>query len=298
MAPIYAYKPPTSTVAVTNMKPRLKLPVRICKDYHFRNVVNETTYANNREMVDALEEAIPPSNHADRQIFSAYRDTDRSRFVYRFWPSYMPFMAAPIMNRDATMLQNNEISVSSAPFIGVHTLKLLGEITGKRVLQVGFGKGYLTEIIAKLVGPRGQVCASEKDNVFAGLARESIRLGRYGPELMERIELFSKTSVALEKGPFDAIVFCCAVDMPTLQQFGHYVHKSGVVVAPVDFGFGSHYLTKYVPDMNFALVLASIPRIFLPYEDEFKSFEPQTDTMPVKKENPLQPRTQGLVLIQ
>ena len=281
MTQAYAYKSSTSTVAVTNMKPRQNSAVRIYKDYRFGNVVNETTYANNREMVDALERAIPPSSHADRQIFSAYRDTDRARFVYRFWSPYMPFMAAPIMGRDATVLQNNEISVSSAPFIGVHALKLLGSMTGKRVLQVGFGRGYVTEIGAKLVGSGGRIYASEKDKVFAGLARESIGLGRYGPELMKRIELFSKTSVALEKGSFDAIIFCCAVDMPTLQQFGHYVHKSGVVVAPVDFGSGLHYLTKYVPDMNFALVLASMPRRFLPYEDEFRSFEPQTDAIPV-----------------
>ena len=113
--------------------------------------------------------------------------------------------------------------------------------------------------------------------LISSIASDIFLTVRYGLFVI----MASKTSVALEKGSFDAIIFCCAVDMPTLQQFGHYVHKSGVVVAPVDFGSGLHYLTKYVPDMNFALVLASMPRRFLTYEDEFRSFEPQTDAIPV-----------------
>ncbi len=268
-----AYKPADFRSPASIAKPQANAPIRIFRDSRFRNVVSETAYATNREMVDALERVIPPTSNFDRQIFQALRDTDRARFVYRSWPSYAPFMGSPIMRRGDLVVQNNEISVSSAPFIVVHLLKLLGNLEGKNILQNGFGRGYMTEPLGKLKGPKGWIYASEKDRMFSSLAVESIAMGNHGRELLETIKMFPSTTdalkqIQLDKVELDAIIFCCSVDLQTLQRFGHYVHKRGVVVAPVDFGFGWDYLTKYLPGANTAIVLDNIPRQFLPFEPE------------------------------
>jgi protein-L-isoaspartate(D-aspartate) O-methyltransferase len=72
------------------------------------------------------------------------------------------------------------------PYLGTTT----GEGEGRRVLDIGSGSGYLTAVLAELVGERGRVVGVEHVEELARMGRENVAKSAAGRAMLEsgRIE--------------------------------------------------------------------------------------------------------------
>lgn len=229
-------------------------------NYQRRNVRKSESHADNASMVCAInkELRLPP------RLFGAFIRVDRRHFVnQREDPPYVPFFAASLLGEKIT---------ASAPFAVAHMLRLLGDVQGKKVLEIGSGSGYQTALLADLAWPDGKVVASERIATLIGMAKNSIRRADSVPMgWLSSISFFDKTSSALRQGPFDAIVVCCALQPRIFEGLANHLAEGGRLVGPVIGSDGGHYLTKLTKHSGEEAtkeVLAGMPRKFVLFEPE------------------------------
>lgn len=98
----------------------------------------------------------------------------------------------------------------SQPYTVVFMLEQLQVRRGDRVLEVGYGSGWATSLLANLVGPSGRVCAFEIVPELCAFGKQNVE--KY-PALARRIEFICASA---ERGhstgaPFDRIIAAAAV---------------------------------------------------------------------------------------
>lgn len=121
---------------------------------------------------------------------------------------------------DSTRNLNNGEPVSLARWIDA-----LGIEQGNRVYHLGCGVGYYTAIMAELVGPSGQVLASELDPDLA--ARAVLNLRAYA-----HVSVRQGDGVGIDPGPCDAIFINAGVTHPHSKWLDS-LNEGGSLVLPL-----------------------------------------------------------------
>lgn len=107
------------------------------------------------------------ANVGDLRIVDAFVTVPRERFVgpgpWRILNMFDDYWTTP--DSDPRWLYHNVLIALD---------ESRGLDTGDRVLQVGAGLGYLTAILAELVGPRGRVLGLEVDETLAAFATRNL----------------------------------------------------------------------------------------------------------------------------
>ncbi|MCI4317536.1 MAG: protein-L-isoaspartate O-methyltransferase [Thermoplasmata archaeon] len=129
----------------------------------------------------------------------------------------------------------------SAPHMVALQLEWAELQPGQSVLEIGLGSGYLSALIAELVGPSGKVHGVEIDGRLARMARE--RLDRLG--YSTRVDVHEGDGREGWKGgaPYDRVIVSCATPS-ILPAWIAQTTTSGTVVAPVGGTF-SQTLVRY-----------------------------------------------------
>lgn len=154
----------------------------------------------NRELVENL---IKKGVLQTEEIISAFYNIDRKDFVL---PEY----------RDKAYVDNalpiyNGQTISQPLTVAV-MLENLQPQKGDKVLEIGAGSGYLTSLLAHIVGEEGSVYAFEIDDDLCDFARSNI--SKYSFLDKGIVEVFCKSGYQgfAKESPFDKIVVSAAGD--------------------------------------------------------------------------------------
>ncbi|MCX6733494.1 MAG: hypothetical protein NTX63_01650 [Candidatus Peregrinibacteria bacterium] len=138
---------------------------------------------------------------------------------------------------------NEEYQVNmTRPLLSMKMLLELDVGPGQTVLEIGYGSGFVTALLAHLVGPQGRVVGLEIHPDIAKFGEQNI--GKY-PELKRRIKLYTddaalltRTSVAQALGAqqqtvkgFDRI-FCAAQMLKIPDSIAVLLERDGVMILP------------------------------------------------------------------
>ena len=122
----------------------------------------------------------------------------------------------------------------SQPYVVAFMLDLLGAKPGANVLEIGYGSGWQTDLLAHIVGPTGHVYAMEVLKSLCTLGKGN--LSHY-PALEKRATLICKSaasglpSIASKLGGFDRIIGAAGVkELPS--SLREELKVGGVVVYP------------------------------------------------------------------
>lgn len=174
----------------------------------------------NKEMVEYLKEK---GVLKTPEIVSAFENIDRKDFVL---PEYKN---EAYINSPLPIYSGQTIS---QPLTVAVMLENLQPQRGDRILEVGAGSGYLTSLLAYIVGGRGKVYAFEIDKVLCDFARSNI--SKYNFLDKGIVELYCKSGYEgfAKKSPFDKIVVSAAGDdIPP--QYLSQLKNGGRLIMPV-----------------------------------------------------------------
>lgn len=182
--------------------------------------------------MDSLVDELLREGRVQRpRVATAMRQVDRRHFVLPGTPAWEAYVDAPMpIGYDQTI---------SAPHMHASCLDLLDRQLheGAKVLDVGSGSGYLSAVMALMVGETGRVVGVEK---FEPLVKDSIRNVQAAvPGLLESGRVRLVAGNVLEEGsperlggPFDAIhVGAAAAQLPNA--LVHALKPGGRMVIPV-----------------------------------------------------------------
>jgi len=103
----------------------------------------------------------------------------------------------------------------SQPYVIAAMLDALAPAPGEAVLDVGSGSGYVSALLARLVGPEGVVYALERHRALVEASRRPLAAvagDETAPVILACADAFAGLA---ERAPFDGIhVGCAAVDTP------------------------------------------------------------------------------------
>ena len=237
--------------------------LRVINLPQYRLFPGKNTYGTNWDMVQAINQRLRLPMHEKE----ALERVDRRFFVPKSERPYVPFKPTQLMEDEW-----RDMSTATRPFLVALSVRLLGNIEGKRILEIGAGCGYQTAILDEMVGPKGKVVAAELFPWLIETAKNAIMLadtGRRG--WFSRTSFFASTTEALAQGPFDAIVVCCAISLGTLHSLAGHLTENGGIVAPVGYaGSEKQHLTKFIPKKK---VMAILNRL----DCDFVSFQPEAE---------------------
>lgn len=138
---------------------------------------------------------------------------------------------------------NEEYPVNmTRPLVSMKMLLELNVRPGQTVLEIGYGSGFVTALLAHLVGPQGHVMGLEIHPEIAKFGEQNLE--KY-PELKRRISLYAddaalltRTSVARALsaeqqavGEFDRI-FCAAQMLEIPDSIAALLSREGVMILP------------------------------------------------------------------
>lgn len=131
----------------------------------------------------------------------ALKEVDRAHFV--------PEEQRPLAHEDVALPVGSGQTISQ-PYTVVFMLEQLRVRPGDHVLEVGYGSGWQTALLAKLVEPSGKVCAFEIVPKLCEVGRENFE--RY-PYLAPRVTFYCQNarSGCPEDAPFDRIISAAEV---------------------------------------------------------------------------------------
>lgn len=159
-----------------------------------------------------------------KRIIEAFLANDRVRFV----PEQLigeAYLDVP--------LPIGEGQTISQPYTVALMMELLDPKVGQKILDIGFGSGWTTAILAHVVGPRGRVYGLEIVPELAAFGKSNLEKTDY-----QNLELHHQSGWEgwPEAAPFDRIlVGACAPEMPKalLEQ----LRVGGKMVIPVGQSF-------------------------------------------------------------
>jgi len=163
-------------------------------------------------------------------LIRALEGVDRADFV----PKHLASLAYT-----DTALPIGEGQTISQPYTVVFMLEQLQVQPGDTVLEIGYGSGWQTALLAHLVGPAGRIYALE---LLPSLCKQGEDHLKKYPRLSQRIRFFCQSGERgyAEGAPFDRIVAAAEVaDVPMiwreqLKTGGRMIYpKDGALVAEV-----------------------------------------------------------------
>lgn len=136
-------------------------------------------------------------------IIRALEEVDRADFV----PENLKTLAY-----EDTALPIGERQTISQPYTVVFMLELLKVLPGNTVLEIGYGSGWQTALLAHLVGPSGRVYSFELVPVLCKQGKGNLE--KY-PHLARRVRFFCRSGENgyLEAAPFDRIIAAAEIQM-------------------------------------------------------------------------------------
>lgn len=156
------------------------------------------------------------------RIIEAFKAVDRKDFVS---PEYKdkPYGNYP--------LPIGEGQTISQPLTVAFMLELLDPRLGEKVLDIGSGSGWVTALLAELVGLSGRVVGVERIQKLCEFGKNNLK--KYFSEDRARIFCEDATSVVPAEGSFDKIIAgaTASKDIPTLWRDALKV--GGKIVAPI-----------------------------------------------------------------
>ncbi len=155
-------------------------------------------------------------------LISAFKKIDRLNFVPRDLAN-AAYVDYPLpIGRGQTISQPTTVAFM---------LELLKPRPGEKILDVGAGSGWTTALLSEIVGPQGQVWATEIVPELVKLSRKNLRHYHF---IQTRI-LQAKNSLGLLKlAPFDKILVSASTDdLP--QELLDQLKAGGRMVIPIDF---------------------------------------------------------------
>lgn len=153
------------------------------------------------------------------ELERAFADIDRADFVLGDYESeaYEDY-ALPILE-GRNMLK---------PTVVAFMLELLDPQVGDRVMDVVSGTGFVSALIAYMVGEEGEVLGLERSPELLRFSREKLKKYNF-----PHLRLFEPTRVDLEEDAFDKIII--TEDLDTIpERFIRALREEGLMVTPLD----------------------------------------------------------------
>ncbi len=155
-----------------------------------------------------------------KEIISAFRNIDRADFVRKEDLDKVYFDHPLPIGFDQTISQ---------PFTVAFMFELLAPQKGEKILDVGSGSGWTTALLAKVVGPSGEVTGTEIVPELVNFGKSN--LNKYGYKWAEIVE--TKHSLGFQdKAPFDRILVSAAAEELPIELVDQ-LKEGGVMVAPI-----------------------------------------------------------------
>jgi len=191
---------------------------------------------SNEELLDSLKSS---KVLRTRNIIKAFAEVDRKDFVPLDLKGYA-YLDQPLpIGHGQTISQ---------PYTVAFMLELLQPEAGDNVLDVGFGSGWTTALLASIVGPSGRVYGFEinkevfafgAENLYKRFSRRLSQtqrgLTQKDPFKIHNIELFNKSgwNGLIEHAPYDGILVSAAgKEIP--EALKEQLQVGGRLVIPVD----------------------------------------------------------------
>ncbi len=119
----------------------------------------------------------------------------------------------------------------SAPYVTAFLIELLNPEEENKVLEIGFGSGWTTCILAELVGENGKIYAFEIDENVFNFGKENIERYNYIEKGRVKVILGDGSKGFKEEAPFDRIlVNAFSPEVP--QVFIEELKDNGILVIP------------------------------------------------------------------
>eukprot|EP00485_Elphidium_margaritaceum_P015595 CAMPEP_0202731062 /NCGR_PEP_ID=MMETSP1385-20130828/186955_1 /ASSEMBLY_ACC=CAM_ASM_000861 /TAXON_ID=933848 /ORGANISM="Elphidium margaritaceum" /LENGTH=239 /DNA_ID=CAMNT_0049397345 /DNA_START=923 /DNA_END=1642 /DNA_ORIENTATION=- len=157
----------------------------------------------------------------------------------------------------------------SAPHMHAYALEYLHDVLrpGSYVLDIGSGSGYLTTVMAHLVGAKGHVTGI--DHIFELSAMAANNVNKHHAYLLQTKRLQFVTGDGREgyapHAPYDAIHVGAALSPAMVETICKQLKNGGKLVAPVELEHGAQMLRLYRKDKNGKLSFADeMDVVFVP----------------------------------
>lgn len=158
-------------------------------------------------------------------IIDAFRKIDRADFV----PENLKdeaYVNAP--------LPIGEGQTISQPLTVAFMLELLEPKPGEKILDVGFGSGWTTALLAEIVGSEGNVYAIERVPELCEFGKQNVTKYNFFEKGIVEMKCADGTKGWGEKAPFDKILAgASAKEMP--KAWKEQLKVGGRIVAPVEY---------------------------------------------------------------
>jgi len=119
----------------------------------------------------------------------------------------------------------------SQPYVTAFLIELLEPQEGNQILEIGFGTGWTTCILADLVGEKGKVYALEIDELIFYFGKSNIERYNFIDKGIVEVFLKDGSQGFPEKAPFDRILVS-AFSPKIKQEFIDQLKDGGILVMP------------------------------------------------------------------
>ena len=210
---------------------------------------------SNKDLVEYLEK----SGYITRDdIKRAFLFVDRKDFVPKEFSSYA-YEDEPI--------PIPELQTTSAPSVIAKMLEMSEIKKGQKVLEIGTGSGYLTALLAYLVGDNGIVVSMEIFEKVYEFARRN--LSKYNFRNIKLV-LGDGTLGYPEMAPYDVIICGAAAPYHVPKSWIDQLKINGIIVTPRQLGFTQWiYKLRKLPDESIKEEDKWGPVIFVPLKGKY-----------------------------
>jgi len=170
-------------------------------------------------MLELVDRLLIKGDLKTPELIEAFLKNDRSNFIPDIysWRTY----------------ENNPISIGfgqtiSQPSTVAFMMELLQPKSGDKVLDIGFGSGWTTAILADVVGEKGSVLSVEIQPEVYKFGIENLKQFNY-----QNIEFFLGSWEDLSPGKFNRILVSAATDSSVLPKLVTKLKAGGRMVIPV-----------------------------------------------------------------
>lgn len=120
----------------------------------------------------------------------------------------------------------------SQPSVVAFMLELLQPKPGEKILDIGFGSGWTTSLLAECVKPRGEVIAIERIPELKKIGDENISKYNFIENGIVKTILGDGTIGYPDKAPFDKILASASAEKIP-KEWKKQLKQGGIIVAPV-----------------------------------------------------------------
>ncbi len=187
-------------------------------------MVNFAFYPQFQNYNDMIEYLKKSGVLKTQKIIEAFSKYDRRDFL--------PDSVKELAYVDTALPIGDEVGQSSSqPYVTAFLIELLQPEKGNKILEVGFGSGWTTCILAELVGETGKIYALEIDEMIFYFGKSNIERYNFIEKGIVEIYLKDGSQGFQEKSPFDRILVS-AFSPQIPQIFIDQLKENGILVIP------------------------------------------------------------------